>query len=583
MRRVPAFVALLVLALLLAGCTGVPQSSSPEVVRAVGLGGGGQPASTVTPKPGVQPQSLVRTFLGLNGLNAGKHASARTFLAPAARSRWTDTTVTVVSSLSVGAYVPGKPVVVTATQLGKVDANGIYTPETTTGKGAAQQFTFGMTEVGGQYRINSLSSGLILTESQFLKSFVPRSLYFFDLAHRYLVPDARWTPDTDALDASEVLMNLLAGAPSDALKNAVSTDTLPAQSDVRNINVSGTNPVRIEISGSSQLASTDKDRLAAQIAATLGDVDRGRSLQITDGGSPIAIPDSGSTTFSPSDFSDTTVAPPVQELYYVRGGQITDEQRRVIDGPLNTSRYPLTSIAVSRSVSSGNASGDLSVAGVSLVDGSARLVMGSQTDGLRRSTVSGVTSRPAFAPGRVEAWVGAGSRVYRSTLTGTRITTAPVALPAAAAGQEVVALRLSPEGSRVALVLRDRSGHQQLWTGAVVRAATSVTISSLQQISPDDVTVTDLAWIEGERLNAIGFDRRTKDAHVYRTGADGSDWMAYPITGLPVGPTSLAGAPGAPAYAAAGRYVWEQSRGTTWSNLGGESTEALGSAPTYVE
>ncbi|WP_375487196.1 LpqB family beta-propeller domain-containing protein [uncultured Jatrophihabitans sp.] len=580
MRRASAFVALLVLTLLLAGCTGVPQSSSPEVVRTVGLGGGEQAASTVTPKPGVQPESLVRTFLGLNAVDAGKHASARTFLTPAARSRWTDTTVTVVSSLTVGAYTPGKPIIVNATQLGSVDATGVYTPVTATGKAAVEQFSFGIAKVGTQYRINSLNSGLLLTESQFSASFVPRSVYFFDLAHGYLVPDARWTPDTDPIDTSETLVNLLAGAPSKGLQNAVSNDTLPAQSGTRHIDVTGTNLVKIEIPGASQLASTDKDLLAAQIAATLGDVDRGRSLQITDGGSAVSIPDSGSTEFTASDFRDTMVVPPQPELYYIRRGQIVDEKRQLLGGPLNSGRYPLTSLAVSRSGPGGN----LSVAGVTGSAASARLVMGSQGDELRRTSVVGVTSRPAFAPGRVEAWVGAGTRVYRATLlSDSRIVASPVSLPAPVAGQTVVALRLSPEGSRIALVLLDRTGHKQLWTGDVVRTATSVSITSLQQISPDDVMVTDLAWIEGERLNAIGYDRATQEPHVYRTGADGSAWTTYPITGLPAAPASLAGAPGAPAYAAADANVYEQSRGIPWSYLGGGSTPALGSAPAYVE
>ncbi len=581
MRRFAAV--LLALALLVAGCTGVPESSSPQVLRTVAVGGD-QSAQPSSPAPGVLPVNLVQTFLAVNSAAAGKHASARSFLTPAARSRWTDTTVTVVSSLSVGAYTPGKPITVTATELGTVNDGGVYTPYLQVGKAATVQFAFGIGTVGGQYRINSLRSGLVLTEQQFEDSFVPRSVYFFDLAHRYLVPDARWTPDTDPIDASESLMNELAAGPTEGLQNAVSTDTLPAQAASRHIDVTGTDPVKIEIAGASQLDSTSKNRLAAQIAATLSDIDRGRSLQITDGGTPVPIPRAGGADFVASDSDADMVVPPVQEVYYLRGGQLVFSQtRKVVPGSLNDSRYPLTSAALSRS----GPGGDLSLAGVTSVDGIPELVMGSQTTGLHRSTVTGVTSRPAFAPGRVEAWVGAGSAIYRCVLAGTRITATRVQLqfPAAVAGQQVKALRLSPEGSRIALILGNGPGHQKLYVGAVVRGAgTQVSIGTLQQISPNNVTVTDLAWIEGERLNAIGYDTDVQDAHVYRTGADGSAWNEYPIGGLPAPPTSLAGAPGAPAWASAGGNVYLQASGTVWSNPGGgRASAASGTAPSYVE
>ncbi len=577
MRRL--LIVLIGVTLTITGCTAVPRSSSPQIVRSVAIGGPDQPEQASSPAPGVLPRTLVQNFLALNAADAGKHASARSFLTAAARSRWTDTTVTVVSSLSVGEYTPGRPILVNATELGSVTADGVYTPALQTGRAAAVQLSFGISAVGSQYRISSLRSGLVLTEQQFVQAFVPRSVYFFDLAHRYLVPDARWTADTDPIQASETLVNELAAGPTAGLQNAVSTDTLPAQAGTRHIDVTGSNPVKIEIPGASQLDSTSKDRLAAQIAETLSDVDRGRSLQITDGGTPIKVPGAGGDDFDAGVFVNDLIVQPLPEVYYIRGGQLVDEARQVVRGPLNAGRYSLTSVAVSRSGPIGN----LSVAGVATVGGTSELVVGTQTTGLHRTSVVGVTSRPAFAPGRQEAWVGAGSRIYRTVVSGNRTTSAAVQLPTSVTDQRVIALRLSPEGSRVALILRDDSGRQELFVGAVVRNTSQVGIGTLQQVSPDDVTVTDLAWIEGERLNAIGYDTPSHDAHVYRTGADGSAWSEYGIGELPKLPTALAGAPGQPAWASAGADVYLQASGTDWSNPGGGSTTATGTAPTYVE
>ena len=124
--------------------------------------------------------------------------------------------MTVVSSFTVGSYTPGRPILVNAEEVGTLSASGSYTPTLQTDKSATVQFSFGIGQESGEYRINSLRSGLILTEAQFQQSFVPRSVYFFDLAHRYLVPDARWTPDTDPIQVSETLVNQLAAGPAPA-------------------------------------------------------------------------------------------------------------------------------------------------------------------------------------------------------------------------------------------------------------------------------------------------------------------------------------------------------------------------------
>ena len=215
------------------------------------------------------------------------------------------------------------------------------------------------------------------------------------------------------------------------------------------------------------------------------------------------------------------------------------------------------------------------------VDGAPRLVMGTESTGLRRSDLVGVTSRPAFAPGRVEAWVGVGAGVYRSVLVGSRIVSSPVQLPPAVVGQTVVALRLSAEGWRIAIVLRDTARRQQLYTGAVVRTATQVRIDSLQQISPDGVMITDLAWIDEQRLYAIGFDQPGDDAHLYQTGSDGSSWSEDGIGQLPGPPTWLTAASGERAWVSGAARCSSRSRATRGHP--GDTTPALGSAPVYVE
>jgi hypothetical protein len=474
--------------------------------------------------------------------------------------------------------VPGKPVVVRGRVLGNLDASGVYKP-TLQGRSAPQvQFQFGVSKANGQYRINSLPAGVLVDERQFLGSYSQRSLYFFDLAQRYLVADPRWTSITDPSQLSTWLMTQLAGGPSDLLANAVSSDTLPTQTATENITVTFGNPIKIEIPGSSQLDGGARDRLAAQVATTLADAARGQTLVITDGGTPVSVPDASGSQFTASEFGDTSVQPPPPEVYYLRGGRVVDSNGRRLGGAIGNAPF-LTSIAASRSAPGGG----LVLAGVSLIDNSPTLLVGSQLAGLRPTTVRGVTSRPAYAPDRDEVWVGAGTQIVRVPVSGTHGTPSTVTLPASANGGKIMALRLSPEGSRIAVVIQDPSGHQQqLFVGAVVRTGDQVRIDTLQPISPAGVVITDLAWVERLKLYAIGYDTPSGNARLYSTGVDGSSWDAQGIGHLPDPPTTLSISLGQPGWVTSQDAVWVQSGGSTWDSPGA-GTRTPGLAPTYLE
>lgn len=570
-------VAVMLVASALAACTGVPTSSSPQVVKTLPIGAQ-VPPNPITPTPGEPPTAIVRSFLLANALGDSKHASARTFLTAAARNRWNDGTATVVDTTTVGKFVAGKPVVVSGRVLGNLDASGVYKP-TLQGRSAPQvQFQFGVVKVAGQYRINSLPAGVLVDERQFLGSYSQRSLYYFDLAQRYLVADPRWTSITDPAQLLTWLMTQLAGGPSDLLANAVSSDTLPTQTASENITVTLGNPTKIEIPGSAQLDGRARDRLAAQVAATLADAARGQTLVITDGGTPVSIPDASGAPFTSSEFGDTSVQPPPPEVYYLRNGRVVDSTGRRLGGGIGNAPF-LTSIAASRSAPGGG----LVLAGVSLIDNSPTLLVGSQLAGLRATTVRGVTSRPAYAPDRDEVWVGDGTRIVRVPVSGTRGTPAPVTLPASANGGKIVALRLSPEGSRIAMAIQDSSGHQQLFVGAVVRTGAQVRVDTLQPISPAGVVITDLAWVERLKLYAIGYDTPSGNARLYSTGVDGSLWDAQGIGRLPEPPTTLSITLGRqPGWVTSQDAVWVQSGGSTWDSPG-PGSRTPGTAPTYLE
>ncbi len=596
-HRLPVILAALVL--VLCGCTAVPRSSRPEVIATLDLGGGGATETPIKPIPNAVPKDLVSGFLDANSQAANKHASARSFLTGTARSSWVDTRATILDTESVGTYSARHPsITVTGRVLGNLDENGIYTPTLLPAGSGKTPFRYGIARVNGQYRISSLSNnitGLILTEQQFEQAYVQHSIYFYDLAHRYLVPDPRWTSLSDPSELDDWLITELAEGPSDRLQSAVTVDALFTQATTRRVNVTVGTPIKVEIPGSSQLAAGPRNLLAAQVAATLDDFDRELPIEITDGGRPMQISRTASTRFTSSEFTDTKgPAPPDGHVFFLRGGFIFDgADFTKVKGAANGGEFGLLrSFAVSQNAPPGM----LSLAAVAKVGAQDRLLVGTMPNrlnnaptsakpgGLRKTSLHGDgLTRPAYAPGRDEVWVGVGTHIDAVTMDGARPKVTAVALPSTAAAQgRVIALRLSPEGSRIAVVLRSANRRQALYVGAIVRAAGQIRIDKLNQISPEDSVITDVGWVEPAKLNATGYDTASGDAHVYQTDVDGAAWDARGVYEMPVGPTSFTVAPGQTGWAAAAGALWIQSGVSNWTSAG-PTGQTDGYSPVYVE
>jgi len=156
----------------------------------------------------------------------------------------------------------------------------------------------------------------------------------------------------------------------------------------------------------------------------------------------------------------------------------------------------------------------------------------------------------------------------------------PVNAASGKATGRVTAVRISPEGARIALVLTNAHGLAQIWVGAIVRTAGSVRVDGLTPISPQDVTVTDVAWNDQLKLFSIGIDQDLRTASVWEVQSDGSRWFNSGTAGLPRGPDSITVLADSPAAVSVGSTVWKQN-GDVWEGLRGDETP--GRNPIYVE
>ncbi|MCU1658820.1 MAG: Lipoprotein LpqB beta-propeller protein [Pseudonocardiales bacterium] len=567
---------LLTVAVLLAGCTGVPSSSSPQVVNPVGVA---TPtgAPQITPAPGADPRTIVTAFLAASATDDLRYTAAHGFLTSEAKQRWSYNTLTIVDSVQVSNFVDGA-VTVTGRKIGSVSSVGVYTPvlQGNGSGGVPVPFSFGMKRNAGQWRIDTLQNGVVLTADEFQRFYRQRSLYFFDLAEKRLVPDPRYSPLSDPKLLATWLISQLAAGPRVELQSAVSIE-LPAQTDPSGVSITLGSPIRVTLPGAGQLDPQTRNRLAAQVALTLQQATASVEITIIDGGRAVSIPQVGGDVFNAAEFAAmSSPANPAPALYYLRNQGVVDETGKPLPGDLGNGHYQLDSVALA---SIGQP--DLWVAGITGTGTGARLLVGSRNTGLRATPVLGRLSRPSWAPGLDEVWVGDGPLVYRVQLNGRR-SVVPVTGTSGAVSGRVTALRFSPEGTRVAVVLTATDGTAQVWVGSVVRTRAQggqVRVDSLEPVTPQGVAVTDVAWNDQLKLFAIGRDLTTGDPSVYEVQVDGSLWTPRGISNLPV-PDSITVAQNEVAWVSAGGTVWAQ-QASAWTSRGTEG--AFCTNPIYLE
>jgi hypothetical protein len=558
------------LAAVLAGCAGVPASSAPEVVQTIGGAQQVQPAA-VTPEPGADPREIVAGFLTNNAANDEHHSAARAFLTPEEKNRWSDVSqTTVLDNPQIGTYENGT-VTVQGHIVGTLDQNGVYTPNLQgSGNGVGvneSPIAIGLKQVNGQWRIDQVPNGLVISASQFAQYYTQRVIYFYDQSEQHLLPVPRYSALADPVALASWLMTQLVTQP---LSTALPSIPNPAQ-----IKVNLGTVLTVDIPGASQLDDSTRNRMAAQVALTLEQAARGSDMEITDGTKPVQIPSAGGPRFTAGQFAG--LLSPVSgtpTLYYINKGAVYDQTHKPLPGKLGDGSYALTSVALAAM----STSSPLLVAATAGPPDDARLLLGQLGGTLRTTGVRGKLSRPAWVPGSAEVWVGAGAQLYRVDPDG-KATVVPMAASSGTATGRILAIRFSPEASRVAVVIAAPGGTSQIWIGTVVRAADSVRVTGLYAISPLGIAVTDVAWNDQLRLFAIGKDVGSGAPNVYEVECDGSGWRARGIGNIPA-PDSITAAEGQVAAVSAGGAIFVQPA-SGWQNPPGGPM--YGTNPVYLE
>jgi Lipoprotein LpqB beta-propeller domain len=557
----------------LSACSGVPTNSSPEVIGPVAGGVSQSSAAIVTPQPGSDPRSIVLGFLDANVSNDSRHTGARTYLTSAAAKSWTDTTTSVVGSTPLtGTFnLQNNSVTVTANKVGTLDAHGIYTPVTEGSGSTPITLTFGLTQVSGQWRINTLNNGLIVDLNDFQQTYKPRPVYFFDQSQKRLVPDLRYSPLTDQTLCGWLLDQLIAG-PRAELQSAY-TSNLPEQNAHAVVTFGQT--IAVNLPGSSQLDAATRTRLAVQLAFTFALEFVPAQVVLSDGTKQVSIPQTNQP-FTSQSFPSYQPSSTPANVYYLHDGAVVAGSGVKVGSPATG----LTSIAIAARGSSNL------LAATSGKSDSAQLLVGSLNGSLTATNVpAGPLSRPAWAPGLQEVWIGDGLTLYRMPTVGAPAVAVTLASSSGSVTGQIRSVAFSPDGVRIALVIKGTEGGSQLWIGTIVRTPDGASVQSLEPVTPTDLDLTDVAWNDANTLYAVGGDAGLPGGYgIWSVQLDGSLLTARSTTGLPSAPDSITPSQSGFAWVSANSTVWV-SRGqeSSWTAPGGGPGTTSGTSPNYVE
>jgi hypothetical protein len=594
------------------GCATIP-SSGP--VRSLGQPQNGviqgQDFPQLIPAPPGKdwtPVQIVSGFLAANASFAGNNAAAREYLIPSQARTWNPgSAVTVVSKTNLKTGVVPlrltgqsgnntQTVDVSGQELATLTASGQYQPPPASAKQAIS-FPLRLMKIHGQWRIVNPPKQLLLSKSDFLRVYQPRNLYFFAPGGRTLVPGV---PGGGTLVPDPVYVPLLATATHLATDlvlalqqrppgylSGVTQTSLPPGTRVLGVRIEGPGAV-VNLGGTVTRASMPVlESIAAQLVWTLTSSSYGRqainSVKLEVDGVPQALPDAVLGDFElASKYSDMVPRPVAAGgLYFIgKGGAVQVLQAsqatappRLVLGQAGTGLIPMTSIAVSpRSVQG-------SIAGTSLGAGE-RSIAGISPDG--RTVYFGTLAKGAalgsWRPGgRITSlswdasgglWVAAGNGVWLRRPGGK----APVAvdngqLPP---GDRVTALRVAPDGVRIAMIVRGKAG-SLLEIGAVKLGAHTASI----QLTPIGSGIPDpaqLSWYNPDNLIVLA-----------RPGSAHPLLEEVPVSGGE--PTPIGAEPHTRSIATAGSQIVAGLRGGLLVTLSGPdgSWEPLGrgQAPAY--
>lgn len=535
---------LVVPGLALTGCATIPTSGpvarvsqTPQAQSSRGVDIAPQP-----PSRGGNTEVILAGFLTAMATPQAGYQVARQYLTEAAATKWKpDSGATIYDPDDHPPITTDKSAVLTAPLVGRLDAQGRFTPTEGT-----LQHDFGMRQVDGEWRIGNPPDGLLLARSLFTRYYSPLTVWFLSADNSLLAPQLVHVPD-GAANPSRSLDALLAG-PSPWAGPTMGS-ALPAEartSTTVSLQPDGLAVVILPAS-LNVLSEGARIRAAAQIVTTLTEFDQvkgvrlqagGKVWEITRAADPSSVRRSDFDSFQPVEQRNAT------DLVAVRGGIVG----RVVEGS-RPEFVPISGAFGARNW--GDEAGAVDVGpdlGTVVVVNSARTSVWTTQFGSDKATsrvrAERLTRPQVLLDGTV--WtIGAVDGVQslmRMNLDRQLHTFAIKDLPPG----DVVAFRIAPDHTRMAVIVKEGEtstlGLMRLRGSETLTVdgwlALPVTTGSGPLVNPKDV-----AWAEPGTMVVLSATTQDSRTGVYSVSSDAALVEALGPSATDIEPVELSASP----------------------------------------
>ena len=580
--------ALLAAAALASGCSVIPASNSVQPASIPGPPAGGGPCCGLQVRPpqvGWQATDVVSNFLLASAIVAHNYRVAREYLTGDLVKSWhPGAGVTILAKeptlTNQGRGITGQAgkqsVLVAGPELARLSSTGQYIPA----PGGAQAPTeeFSLKNVNGILKISGLFNGagklsreLVLTNELFRLVYAPRNLYYLGGRNEQLLPYPVYVPRQGTGPAATLVDDLING-PSGWLQGAAHTAFPPGSHRAGPVQVfpgpSGGRTALVKIDVPPHPASLTERDIARQVVATLTSSSYGapmfRAVKIEINGSlwppqhpGQALGQSFYQRYIPQASAGTNA------YYLSQDGDL----RMLVSGMASgtavapasgTSRVAFSRIAIAPK---GNELAGLSGPANTLYTGSlATSKDGKPTLGplhvqLPRTSLTSLSwdnLGDLWITGRIGSksgvWVLLGGQGPPVSVTG---------------GDDVIDLRVAPDGNRVAMFVRTGK-RVQLQLAAIRHDSNSFWLTSTTQLGPSLPKLTALTWFGEDHLLVV--TGSGSSSQLWLVPVDGNSPKSLVKT---AGILTVTGAgPGSPYYVGLARHRLEAAAGP-YQPLGG--------------
>jgi hypothetical protein len=488
------------------------------------------------PADGATETEILSGFLSAGTAPQNDYAIAREFLSESIRATWNPNQELLIQKSTPEVTLTDNGTAFVEVELSaRVDANGRYE---ILPAGSTRVLQFSFTEEAGEIRLNSAPDVTIVIRPVFDVVFRSYSVFFLDQSKKTLVPELRWFPANPATGTK--LVNALLAGPSDWLKPAVvsaiptgtvlSLDAVTVQQEVALVDLSA----RALVAG-----LTDRSLMKAQLVATLSQLPTITRVAVSIERSAQDIPDS---QLLPLVSTSGALVALDEEGLKILSGATTDSVPAGLDF---FSSRTVTNLALSKSASK-----------ITSVTSTGVFETGLANPGASTELVDARSSLVS---------VGYDPLGYLWLVSGSQVSIESRPLRASwLTDQTITAFSLSPEGSRVALIV-DRGAINQVLLTSVIRDQNGVPVelASPLSLANDQPSPTLVSWFDAVTLAILNNQPETSSVALVSIGGG-----TRGVQGLADAKALVALGDGSNMYLLKNTGELLAFRGSFWSSIG---------------